>query len=200
MGTPRCLPLDGDDDELAVQKAGFLALLGGETVTAAELGVRAGLGPTRGATVVAALLARESATVAGDGRVDGIAGLTLRPTRHRLTVAGSTLHTWCAFDSVGIPASLAADAVAVTSCGGCGERIEVRITAGEPPASEVRGWMPAAVPGETALITNFCSLADLFCSEDHLRIRRDPDGPGGDICTLGEFAEIGRATWEHCTV
>ncbi len=35
----------------------------------------------------------------------GVYGLTLKPTRHRLTLRGSTFFTWCAFDIVGIPAS-----------------------------------------------------------------------------------------------
>lgn len=199
--TKKCLPLDGDDDELALQSAGFTALRRGLRPTAAELAFPARLDVGRAEAAAARLLARETLLVADDGRIEGIAGLTLRPTRHLLTHDGTSIHTWCAFDSVGIPAAMGVDATATTDCGRCGTPIEVEIRAGEVGATDVWGWMPALDPDETALITNFCSNANLFCDQAHLDAWRESAGrPAGDPCTLDEFLEMGRATWEHCVV
>lgn len=195
----RCLPLDGDDDELALQAAGFTLLLRGEALAIAELGFRARLGAGRAEAARDRLLARGALLVTDDGRIDGIAGLTLRPTRHQIVIDGSSTHTWCAFDSVGIPAALGADGVARTSCGNCGAPIDVTFTAGTTRDTERWGWMPALDPDERSLIVNFCSKADLFCSKEHLEVwHESADRPEGDACTMYELLEMGRATWEHC--
>lgn len=195
----RCLPLDGDQDELAVQSAGFEAIRQGEALTPTELGFRAHLPAGRAEAACERLLAREALQVTGDGRVDGIAGLTLRPTRHELRFGGASIHTWCAFDSVGIPAALDVDAVARTTCGRCGSPIEVIFAAGDTRQRDCWGWMPALDPDERSLITNFCSKADLFCSREHLDAWWESAGrPAGEPQTMGELLEMGRATWEHC--
>src|SRR5699024_10312729 len=136
--------------------------------TAAELALPARLDVRRAEAAASRLSARETLLVTDENRIEGIAGLTLRPTRHRLTYDGTATHTWCAFDSVGIPAALGVDATATTDCGHCGAAIEIELRAGEVGATERWGWMPALDPDETALITNFCSKADLFCSREHL--------------------------------
>lgn len=197
----RCLPLDGDPDELALQAAGFTAVRKKQRPTAAELGPAAGLDVDRAEAAAARLLARETLLVDADGRIEGVAGLTLRPTRHRIEFYDDGIDTWCAFDSVGIPAALAVDATAATDCGWCRAPITVRLRAGDSSDSTIRGWMPALDPNETALITNFCSKADLFCDQEHLDAWYESAGdPAGEYCTLAEFLEMGRATWEHCAV
>ncbi len=195
----RCLPLDGDDDELALQAAGFAAIRKTEILTPTELGFRAHMEAGRAEAASERLLSRGSLLVTDDGRIDGIAGLTLRPTRHEMIIDGHSTNTWCAFDSVGIPAALGVDATARTACGHCGSPIEVSFTAGATRPSELWGWIPALDPNERALIANFCSKADLFCSRDHLEAWWNDQGrPAGDPCPMEELLEMGRATWEHC--
>lgn len=197
--TKKCLPLDGDDDELALQSAGFAALRRGLRPTAAELAFPAHLDVGRAESAARRLLGRETLLVDDEGRIEGIAGLTLRPTRHRMTYDGTTTHTWCAFDSVGIPAAMGVDATATTDCGYCGAPLTVEIRAGGVDDTDVWGWMPALDPDETALITNFCSKADLFCSRDHLDAWYEMAGhPPGEPATMDELLDMGRATWEHC--
>ena len=76
------LPLDGQPDELAIQRAGLAAIRSGQHLTPIELGVAADVDPMRAQAIIDGLLGRQAATVSG-GRVDGIAGLTTRPTKHK---------------------------------------------------------------------------------------------------------------------
>jgi alkylmercury lyase len=46
----------------------------------------------------------------GDGRVTGSAGLSMKTGPHRLEIDGAAFRTWCAYDSIGIAAALAANA------------------------------------------------------------------------------------------
>ena len=69
------LPLDGQPDELAIQRAGLAAIRSGQHLTPIELGVAADVDPMRAQAIIDGLLGRQAATVSG-GRVDGIAGLT----------------------------------------------------------------------------------------------------------------------------
>lgn len=195
----RCLPLAGAPDEMALQAAGFTALLDGLVPTPGELAVGARLSVERAESAARSLAARETLLTDADGRIEAIAGLTLRPTRHELSIVGTRINTWCAFDSVGIPAALGADAIARTSCGHCGEDLEVSFTEGTTDRKDLWGWIPALDPAEQALMTNFCSRADLFCSREHLDAWHDAAGrPEGDACSMEELLDMGRATWEHC--
>lgn len=194
----RTSPLDGHRDELAIQRAGLAAIRAGRHLTATELGSPAGLEPTRAQGVIDSLLARQAATVT-DGRVDGIAGLTTRPTKHTLTIDGHDRHTWCAFDAVGIPAALGLDAVATTRCGHCHAPIVVTFIAGHAPAAEPWGWLPTLDRVGNQLIDEFCSAADLFCNRHHLEQWRSMAGsPAGEPHPLDELVDIGRAVWHHC--
>jgi alkylmercury lyase len=192
------LPLHGQSDELALQRAGLAAIRTGQHLTVIELGVSAGLEPTRAQTAIDSLLARQAVTVTG-GRVDGIAGLTTRLTPHTLTIDGHDRHTWCAFDAVGIPAALRLDAVATTRCGHCTDTIHVAFTAGQTPATEPWGWLPSLDCCGNQLIDEFCSSADLFCNRDDFERWHVATGsPAGEAHPLGALVDIGRAVWDHC--
>lgn len=186
---------------MALQAAGFGVVLAGRRPTAAELAGPAGLSVERAEAAAERLLARETLLTDDEGNIEGIAGLALRPTRHQLNMHDYTVNTWCAFDAVGIPAAFEANAVATTSCGHCGAVIEVDFVDGLTRRDELWGWIPALDPNETALITNFCSKADLFCSREHLEAWRESAGdPDGDPATMEDLLAMGRATWEHCIV
>lgn len=61
-----------------------------------------------------------------DGKVVGF-GLTLRPTRHRMTVHGYDFFTWCASDALFFPLILGAPAKVESTCPATGERIRIEV-------------------------------------------------------------------------
>jgi alkylmercury lyase len=165
--------------------AGFAALWHGRSLTPAELLP----GNVEQAVEGAATLAE----VDEAGRVVGIHGLTLRPTRHRFDVAGRPRNTWCAFDSVGIPAALGLDAVARTDCPTCGAKVTVELVGGIPSGDDAVLWLPR--PPAANLLAEFCASADLFCNSHHLHDRIHSGRVPGRVCDLADAAALGRTTW-----
>ena len=133
------------------------------------------------------------------GDVVGAHGITLLPTPHTFTAGEAPVHTWCALDAIGIPAAGGDDATVTTSCGHCGERITVTITAGEPiNGGDVVLWLPTA-PCDN-LRQQFCPHANLFCNQQHLGQWHEQAGePEGRALTLAETAAIGRQSWRRDT-
>ena len=178
------------DVALDLAAAGFAALWDGRAARPEELipGRAA-----RARRVAAELARRGRAELDDDGRLVGVHGLTLRPTRHAFVHAGRTHSTWCAFDSVGIPAALGLDAEARTACPACGADLRVPIRRGRPAVSDMALWLPSPTVGH--LMTDFCAAADLYCSRRHLGEVVDTARRPGDVLDLAGAAELGREAW-----
>lgn len=177
---------------LALAVAGFTALWNDLALRPDELV------PTNpcGAREVARVLAeRGRCELDDDGRVVGVHGLTLRPGRHRFSVADNVHHTWCAFDCIGIPASLGLDALASTDCPACGQALDVPIVGGTPAGAEALVlWLPAP-PKANNLRADFCAAADLYCSVEHLERRIDTTTTAGEVTELPAAVSLARDTW-----
>lgn len=129
------------------------------------------------------------------GRLVGIHGLTLQRTRHWLEEDGRVHHTWCAFDSVGIPAALGLDATASTECPSCGTpiRVDVRQCRVEPGGAVL--WLPPPPDVGGHLMNEFCAAADLYCTVEHLHARVGDGHGGGRVVALLDVAPLGREVW-----
>ncbi len=204
MSDPSCCPsvlstsLAGSPQVDLVRRAAFAALRMGTAPRLAEIAAATGLGVEKVRRIVGVLLTAGIATVEGDvgddATVVGAEGLTVRKTSHRLGLGGVGLHTWCAFDTIGIPAALRADAVARTACPACGAGIELVLSHGVPPDSVVVGWWPQATAGPVK--ESFCPTANLFCTRAHLDAWRVTSSSGsGQALPLPALAECGRITW-----
>lgn len=179
------------DAALEVAAAGFAALWHGRTPEAGELLPESS---ELAANLLAELVANGRAEVDAAGRVVGVHGLTLRASRHRFVHAGRSHRTWCAFDSIGIPAALSLDAIAHTDCPTCGRSLSLEIRAGEARDDALVLWLPAP-DDRSNLINDFCATADLYCSEEHLRQRIEPGRASGRIADLAAAVALGRDTW-----
>jgi hypothetical protein len=191
-------PAAGGDPalEVAVRRAGLAALIGGRCPTPADLAVSAGSEEDAVAPVLAALVAGGRATLTPDGRLDGIAGVTTRRTRHAIVWTGGRCQTWCAFDAVAIPAAFGWTATAVTTCGWCGADLGVPLGGGVPEG-DAWGWLP---PGDCEhVLRDFCAAADLYCDRAHLDAWRAAAGdPPGEPHPVSVLADIGREAWADC--
>lgn len=189
-GVSRLLSEGLSDVALELATAGFAALWDSRAVPPEALIARPAAEVQRAA---AELAQRGRAELDDAGRLVGVHGLTLRPTRHTFVHAGGSHWTWCAFDSVGIPAALGIDAEAHTTCPACGGALRVPIRQGEPELSEILLWMPSPTVGH--LITDFCAAADLYCRREHLERRVDTATRSGDVLDVAAAAQLGRIAW-----
>jgi hypothetical protein len=182
---------DGLSDlALEIATAGFVALWDGRAVRPDELAPRH---PRRARREMAEMVKRGRAEVDDGGRVVGVHGLTLRPTRHCFVHAGRSHRTWCAFDAIGIPAALAIDAEAQTTCPSCDRALHIAIRGGHPEGSDNVLWLPSATVRH--LMVDFCAAADLYCGRDHLEQRIDTARAAGEILDLSSAALLGREGW-----
>lgn len=197
-GRNECCNVDRDllrDDlnavALELAANGFAALWHARTPTADELlPGRAELADH----VLTELVRRGRAELDPDGLLLAVHGLTGRATRHGFTHAGRHHHTWCGFDSVGIPAAMSVDATATSDCPTCGRHLTIAFQRGDAFDEAVALWLPT--PERTShLMNDFCASADLYCSTDHLRQRIDVDGSPGRVISLQEAVDLGRETW-----
>jgi hypothetical protein len=131
-----------------------------------------------------------------DGRVTGSAGLSLTTGPHRLAIEGAAFRTWCAYDSIGIAAALAADADVESECGVCGGTIRFRTHRGWPPADRPeRLWLAS---GGTSLRGDFCEPTVLLCSAEHANVWSERQQGRGRAVDLAGAATIGSDAWASC--
>lgn len=177
-----------------VRDAAFARLLAGQPTAVGDLAAAAG--GTEAARAALDELAAVGVVQREGDEVVGVRGLAAHQTAHAVEIDGRVLHTWCAFDTVGIPAALGLDALARTRCPHCGAELALVVAAGAPPpGSPVVGFWPEQDCGR--LVEDFCPSANLFCSTDHLQAWwQDAGRPPGRRRGLEELARAGRATWD----
>ena len=128
-------------------------------------------------------------------RIVAFGGLSLTPTAHRFTVGGRALYTWCAWDTLFLPAMLDRSATVRSRCPITGT--EVRLTVvpdgivGSHP-TDLRLSFPSPSATSTADITGtFCChvhfLAGPAAGEQWLGRH-----PGGVVLELDDAYELGR--------
>ncbi|OAF12420.1 hypothetical protein AYJ54_06220 [Bradyrhizobium centrolobii] len=106
-----------------------------------------------------------------EGRIIGW-GLTLRPTRHKFNVDGKQLYTWCALDTLFMPAVIGRSARVESPCAATG--IPVRLTvdptegiiALDPSTAVVSLVAPEQM---TSVRTAFCNPGRYFATSDAAR-------------------------------
>ena len=175
-----------DDPEAVTQLAvrGFVALWRGEQPAVADLAATS--------EVVETLIRAGRLEIGDRGHLRAVHGLVARPTRHRIEHEGGAIHTWCAFDAIGIPATLAIDATAVTSCPTCGAELRVELHHGDvADPRPLRLWLPNAHCDH--LVDDFCAHANLYCDIAHLRATTQ-QRPGRTV-TVADVLIMGRRSW-----
>lgn len=131
-----------------------------------------------------------------EGRITGSAGLSLTTGPHEIAIDRTAFRTWCAYDSIGIAAALAADAEIRSHCAVCGQEIAVNTDAGQPPAGRPeRLWIAT---GGSDLRGDFCEPTVLLCSPEHAADWAERQGGRGRALELAEGARLGAEAWASC--
>lgn len=129
-------------------------------------------------------------------RVVGFGGLTLERTKHRFSIEGRSLYTWCAWDSLFIPEILGKTAHVQSECPVTGRPISVTVRPNvisqcDPTETVVSFLLPDAVDLEQDVRGSFCEYVHFFASRDagDEWTRRNE---GTFLLTVSEAFELGR--------
>ena len=121
---------------------------------------------------IAEIMSRWRHVVCDDSeRIVAYRGLSILPTRHRMTVRAKTLYTWCAWDTLFIPGILGVPAQIESNCPQTNRPIRLEVAADRAtpldPIAPVMSWpsVDAAAVDED-LIANFCQQVHFFYSEE----------------------------------
>jgi DNA-binding transcriptional MerR regulator len=131
----------------------------------------------------------------GGDRVVAFGGLSLRPTAHRFDVAGRSLYTWCAWDTLFLPRLLDDRARVASTCPITGADVSLSVG-----PDRVMDWQPRELwvsfpPPSQACIDDITAS---FCRHVHFlagapaRERWLNENDGGLALGLGEAFELGR--------
>lgn len=129
------------------------------------------------------------------GRVEAFGGLSLRPTKHRFDVGRMRLYTWCAWDTLFLPALLDAQARVQSTCPITGTEVRLtvapeRVLATQP--DDIRVSFPA--PGQTStdeIVESFCCHVHFLAGAD-MAGRWASSRPGAFALDVDDAFEVGR--------
>ena len=180
-----------------LREAGFALLFRDRgPVEVADLAAAIGIEACAGGAAVTTLAQAGWLDLDDSGRVVGAAGLSLTTGPHHLTLGDAPFRTWCAYDSLGIAAALAADAHVETTCGQCGGPINLAFRGGVPDrAGPERLWL---AENGADLRGSFCTPTVLLCGADHGAAWGQAQGGRGRLLDLAEGARQGGIDWAGC--
>ncbi|MGQ0524996.1 MAG: organomercurial lyase [Betaproteobacteria bacterium] len=103
------------------------------------------------------------------GAVTAFWGLTLTTTKHRFQVPGTTIFTWCAWDTLFLPELLGAVADVESICPATRTTIALRVApggilSGTPQAAALSFVLPNEADIERSITETFCCHVNFFAS------------------------------------
>lgn len=194
--TVRALPtLAPDHRRLGI--AIYAVMAAGKAATVPALAAASALGEDAVARLLETL---PTATTAG-GEVSAFLGLQRAPGAHRLSFETAALSTWCAWDTLFLPALLDRPATVASVCPVTGAPITLAVdpragVTGAPPATRLT-FLADPAPFDGEVIAGFCRWIH-FVRDDAAAAAWLAAGPGarprGVVLGLDEGFALGRLT------
>jgi Alkylmercury lyase/Pyridine nucleotide-disulphide oxidoreductase/Helix-turn-helix domain of alkylmercury lyase len=129
------------------------------------------------------------------GRVEAFGGLSLRPTKHRLDVGGRRLYTWCAWDTLFLPALLGDQAQVEATCPMTGTEVRLTVAPDRALAAHPEDvWVSFPAPEGTTtdeIVESFCCHVHFLAGADSAD-RWASAHPGTFALGLADAFELGR--------
>ena len=128
-------------------------------------------------------------------RVEAFGGLSLRPTKHRFDVGGRRLYTWCAWDTLFLPALLDQQARVKSTCPMTGTEVRLTVAPDRVLATHPQDvWVSFPAPAQTStddIVESFCCHVHFLAGEDTAD-RWARARPGTFALGLADAFELGR--------
>lgn len=182
-------------DVAAVRHTGFTLLLeSGQPVTVENLVAATDIEAARVQEIFESVRARGRVEFDDHGRLIGIAGLSLTPSRHELTINDKTRWTWCALDAVGILGALRATGTVKSSDPQTGETIEIPFENGIPDADAHLFILGGFSEGNAR--EDWCPQVNFFASRHDAEVWAKANNIGGDIVSVTDIAAEAAEMWK----
>lgn len=183
-------------DVAAIRSAGFALLLEtGLPVNVADLIAATDVSPDRSAEIFASMRTHGRAEFDGEGQLVGLAGLTLTPSRHQLTIKGAIRWTWCALDAVGILGALEATGAVRSTDPHTGDTIEIAFVDGHPATDAHLFILSGHTDGNVR--EDWCPLVNFFTDRRGAEEWVEARGIDGDIVAVAEIVDDASAMWRR---
>jgi alkylmercury lyase len=136
-----------------------------------------------------------------DGRIVAFSGLSLAPTAHRFTIAGRRLYTWCAWDTLFLPAMLDHPADVESTCPVTGTHVQLTVDPDgvrhlDPQALWV-SFPPTATTSTADITGTFCCHVHFLATPGAVEewLSRNPEGT---VLDLDAAYQVGRKATRRC--
>lgn len=162
-------------------------------------------------------LAKLGAEVDDSGRIATFGGLSLPATRHRFELPGRVLYTWCAVDTLLLPALVGEAALVESPCAATESIVRLKIGPEGIEHAEPRGAVisflspegpadprscgPSCGPSDAVDNTELVGASGAFCGNVHFFVSWKATAgwlsshAHGTILTLEEAYKLGRQIW-----
>ncbi|MFQ5967926.1 MAG: organomercurial lyase [Acidimicrobiia bacterium] len=178
----------------ALRSAGFRLLLEqGHPVDQGTWATSAGVDRSTLAEVMNRAGARGRVELDPEGRLTGIAGLSIEPTRHRIHIEGATRWAWCALDAVGILGALGGDGTVHSTDPGTGDQIEITFRNGKPEGDATLFILDGHA--DVNLKETWCPMVNFFTSRHAAEEWVKDHQLDGEIVSVAGVAEDAAAMW-----
>ena len=179
-------------DMARLRTAGFRLLLDrGEPIDPSDIAAAANLD----LVTVERLIERAAGRIEtdDDGRLLGIAGLTVTPTRHEITIGVDKRWTWCALDAVGILGALGATGSILSSDAQTGADVHIQFVDGQPKGNATLFILGGYDGGNVT--EEWCPLVNFFTTHSDAEEWVADREVSGDIVSVSEIAADATAMW-----
>ena len=183
-------------DVAAIRSAGFKLLLDiGNPVTIEDLIDATDIPAARVAEIFDSVRARGRVEFDNENRLIGLAGLTLTPSRHELTIDGSVRWTWCALDAVGILGALQATGTVKSTDPQTGDEIEIGFVESKAD-TDAHLFILGGYTEEGNVRQDWCPRVNFFTSRRAAEEWVVDNGLEGDIVAVSDISEDAAAMWQ----
>ena len=128
-----------------------------------------------------------------EGNLVGIAGLSLEPTSHSVTIEGRDFWTWCALDAVGIFTALGATGHVKSSPPGDFQDVEIHFIEGATDSATAL-FIAGGYDG-TDVFEAWCPNVNFFATPEDANAWAADRGVDGDVVSIPEVSEIAGSIW-----
>ncbi len=182
-------------DVAEIRSAGFKLLLEtGRPVTVEDLIFATDVPAERVAEIFDSVRARGRVELNDEGHLIGLAGLTLTPGRHELTIDGSTRYTWCALDAVGILGALQATGTVRSTDPQTDDAIKIEFVEGKPDTDVHLFILGGFTEGNVR--EDWCPRVNFFTSRRAAEEWVTDNTLDGNIVAVADIAEDAAAMWQ----